>query len=159
VPRRTGEVETEAESASCLTSWGPEVERMFGILWEAFLDVAEDVVEYDTKTRVWEEMSQELANAMEEVLMYDAEGTDFCDTLATTYFANYIVSGRPPSVRELKADIEEDIASCLEEELDELVKCINTYYRCYKLLVRFLRSLPNLLNVTVIKGDLARNSP
>jgi NTP pyrophosphatase (non-canonical NTP hydrolase) len=154
--RRTGEVETEATEVK--QEADPEVERMFDILWEAFLDVAEDVVEYDTKTRVWEEMSQELGDAITRVLMYD-EDAGLCDELATTYFANYIVSGRPPSVRELKADIEEDIASCLEEELDELVKCINTYYRCYKLLVRFLRSLPNLLNVTVIKGDLARNSP
>jgi hypothetical protein len=132
----------------------PEVELMFDKLWEAFLDVVEDVVDYDARASgLWDEMSQELGDAVAEELMYDAVGTDFCDTLAAEYFAEYIVTGRS-SIKKLKDDINEDIGLCFtEEELDELVKCVNTYYRCYKLLVKFLRSLPSLLTVKIVEGN------
>jgi hypothetical protein len=158
MPRRKVEREAELQEVTpTVKQEEVDVELMFDRLWEAFLDVTEDEVYYDARTpeRLREEMSQELGDAIAGALMYDAEGDELCDTLATTYFADYIVSGRSPSVRKLKADVEEDLANCMMEEgLDELVKCVNAYYRCYKLLVKFLRSLPNLLSVEIVAGDL-----
>jgi hypothetical protein len=50
----------------------PEVGLLFDRLWEALLDVTEDVVDYGTKA-VLEEMSQELGDAIAEELMYDED--------------------------------------------------------------------------------------
>jgi hypothetical protein len=150
VPRRKVGAEAKREGVD------PEVELLFDRLWETFINVAEDFVVYDAGAGVLKEMSQELADGIAGVLMYDAEDTDFCDTLAPEYFASYIVTGKPP-IKRLKDDISEDIGLCLtEEELDELVKCVNTYYRCYKLLVKFLRSLPDLLTVKTVEGNLTQ---
>jgi hypothetical protein len=140
----------------------PEVERVFDTIWQALAETLEGEAVYDVKApftteKVLEEvedlMRQDLENVLHEKLTFVLCDACYC---IPQHIANYIFRGELPS----RGDLEE----CMYEYLDaisegrgswdEYVREVEELYKCFLLLDKLFDTLPDLLEVKVVEGDV-----
>jgi hypothetical protein len=142
----------------------PQVKEMFDVIWEVFLEIAEEEVVYPISAPL---TTQKVLEEVEELVHYDFKDSlneALSDTLCDVGFciphliASYILSGGEelPTRGDLEECIGEYMAPCHEtsESLDEFVGCINERYDCFLLLNKFFDVLPKMLEVKAVEGDI-----
>jgi hypothetical protein len=142
----------------------PQVMEMFDKIWEALLEIAEEETVYPisaplTTEKVLKEVKellrQDLEDSLDEELFEELCDACYC---VPQHFVDYVLTGGEelPSRKDLEDCISERIEMCgeISESLDEFVYCVNERYNCFLLLNKFFSTLPHLLEVKVVEGEV-----
>jgi hypothetical protein len=141
----------------------PKVEGVFDTIWQALAGALEGEAVYDVKApfttekvleEVEERMWQDLEGVLHEKLTFVLCDACYC---VPQHVANYIFYGELPTREDLEGCISEYLGVIINESsgsLEELVKEVKELYKCFLLLDKFFDTLPDLLEVKTVEGDV-----